>query len=373
MAYFSLFALGLSDNVRGPLYPEILKTFEVSDTRGAAFYAMASLLGFCGSFLVRFLLRHLSRVKTLQFSMGLMTVSLAGMGGATQFSWLLFFSAAYGFSLGLVGVIQNVLVTLGSRPDRRQRMLSGLHATYGVASLLAPLTVALVNFWGGTWRTSFYAASLVAGVVFFGSLPAKERVFEPQGSAEFPSKSPHWQTHAGQLYIALAVSFYTAVEILISSRLALYLRRDFHFDLQTSTYYVTAFFISLLSGRLVFAFFHFKMSVRNTLSVSLLSSLALMILGLSVSPVFLVILGLTMAPFYPLAMSYISEHFDTSLDSAISTTLALAYLMTVLMHGLVGYLTDLYGISKALWVGPGALILAFMVISSFETFFRKKI
>lgn len=373
MAYFSLFALGLSDNIRGPLYPDILKTFDVSDTRGAMFFWMASLLGFCGSFLVRFLLRRLSRVQTLRLAMALMTLSLWGMGWSPDFSWLLFFASSFGLSLGLVGVVQNVLVTLGSLPERRQQMMSGLHATYGMASLLAPLTVAGVNYLTQSWRWSLYAAALVAGLVFITSLFTKEVAVGSTESLTLPKKNQHWRAHVGQFYIALAMSCYVAIEILVESRLALYLRRDFAFDLTQSTYYVTAFFVLLLSGRLLFTFYNIRIPLRRVLSFSLVGACLLMVLGLTYSPLFLVFSGIAMAPFYPLAMAYISEKFHHSLDSAISTTLAMTYLITVVMHSLVGYLTDVYGISKALWVGPVCLTLAFILLNTFEMLFKKEI
>lgn len=373
LAYFSLFALGLSDNIRGPLYPEILKAFQISDTQGAAFWGITSLLGFCGSFLVRFLLRHWSRIQTLQFASALMSSALFGMAWAPNFSWLLICAAVFGLSLGLVGVVQNVLVNLGSTQARRQQMLSGLHSTYGIASLLAPMTVAAMAAVFHSWRASFIAAGTIAALVFVGSLFAKNLHNTKAQTSARPLMTSHFFHHAGQTYVAFAMSLYVLVEILVASRLALYIRRDFAFDLTQSTYYVTLFFVCLLLGRLVFTFFHFRFATRTILSASLVASFIVIVIGISGYPLFLVLSGLTMAPFYPLCMAYISEHFKATLDSAISTTLAMAYIMTVVMHGLVGYLTDLYGISKALWVGPAALVLAFAVLNSFESLFRKKL
>jgi fucose permease len=382
MAYFSLFALGLSDNIRGPLYPEVLKAFHVSDTRGAAFFGVSSLLGFCGSFLVRFLLLKLTRIHTLQLAMAMMGLSLLGMAWSPEFSWMLFFSATFGFSLGLVGVVQNVLVTLGTPPPRRQQLMAGLHATYGVASLAAPLTVAgataLAFSWSHSaehsWRAAFVVAAVLALAVLASSFWANEKTIVATADIQenvAPKKNAARGSHLGQIYIALAMSLYVLVEILVESRLALYVRRAFNFDFTESTYYVTAFFVCLLAGRLIFTFCRIHFSVRKILSWSLVTATVLLALGLKVHPVFLVLSGLGMAPFYPLAMAYISHHYQDALDSAISTTLAMTYLMTVVMHELVGYLTDLYGIGKALWVGPIALILAFVVLNTFERIFKR--
>ena len=184
LAYLSLFALGMSDNIRGPLFPEILKNFAVSDTQGSIYYAISSFCGFLGSFLVRLLLRKWSRVRTLQFAIFLMSVGLIGMGSARDFAWLLVFSGVFGASLGIIGVVQNTLVSVGSSPAKRQQMLSGLHANYGIASFLAPLVVASVSAWLGSWRFVFWVVALVPIALLVGSFFWKEKKTEKKTPGE---------------------------------------------------------------------------------------------------------------------------------------------------------------------------------------------
>jgi len=373
LAYLSLFALGISDNVRGPLFPEILKEFSVTDTRGAQFFALSSFFGFIGSYGIRFLLLRLHRVHTLQVALLLMTLGLVGMGIATQFSWLLFFAAIFGLSLGIIGVVQNVLVTVGSIPRRRQRLLSGLHATYGVSSFLAPLVVAMVTSLTGSWRSVFLSVAVVPFVLMLGAFFKKEeRILSPVGIDSAGEKETK-KAHIAQIYLGFSLGLYAIAEILLSSRLALFIRREMGLGLQESSYYLTAFFVCLLFGRGLFTLVHFNFSLRRMLSVSLALSAVCIALGLLVHPYFLVLSGATMAPFYPLAVVYIHQHFSSRLDSAVSSAMSIQSLLTVLMHAGVGYLTDGYGIAKAMWMGPIALILSFLVLNSFERIFRKRV
>ncbi|MBK9321713.1 MAG: MFS transporter [Bdellovibrionaceae bacterium] len=373
LAYLSLFALGISDNVRGPLFPEILKEFAVTDARGAQFFALSSFLGFLGSYGVRFLLLKLRRVSTLQIALLLMTIGLIGMGSAIQFSSLLFFSAIFGLSLGIIGVVQNILVTVGSSPHRRQRLLSGLHSIYGISSFLAPLLVAAINSWVGSWRFVFWSVAAVPFLLMFGAFFEKDERALPLVNVEkLFGKEPNLE-HAAQTYLGFSLGLYVLAEILISSRLALFIRRELGLGLQDSSYYLTGFFVCLLLGRGLFALIHFNFSLRRMLSVSLVLSAFCIILGLVYHPFFLVLSGATMAPFYPLAISYIHHHFESHIDSAVSSAMAIQSLLTVLMHVGVGYLTDVFGISKAMWVGPVALVLSFLVLNSFERVFRKKV
>lgn len=376
LAYLSLFALGISDNIRGPLFPEILKNFAVSDTQGSVYYAVSSFCGFLGSFLVRLLLRRWSRVRTLQFAIFLMSVGLIGMGSAYKFSWLLVFSGIFGVGLGITGVVQNTLVSVGSLPEKRQQMLSGLHANYGIASFLAPLVVAGVSAWLGSWRFVFFAVAIVPMALLAGSFLWKEKKTPEELRRQEATVPPRPQTkgeHLGQVFLALSLGFYVLVEIMVSSRLPLYVRRELGFSLEESSYYLTAFFVCILVGRLIFAIYHFRWPLRGMLSLFLLLSGASIGVGLLWHPFFLALSGLFMAPFYPLAVVYVSSHYEKNMDSAISYCMAVQSFFTVAMHGLVGYLTDMYGISYALWVGPLGLIISFLLLNSFERVFSKKI
>lgn len=374
IAYLSLFALGISDNIRGPLFPEILRSFAVSDTQGAVYYAVSSFFGFLGSFLVRFLLLKWSRVHNMQLALFLMTLGLIGMGSVTGFSWLLVFSAVFGTSLGIIGVVQNLLVSEGSLPQKRQQMLSGLHANYGIASFLAPLVVAGVSAWLGSWRYVFHVVALVPLGLLVGSFFWKDRklasTLETKKKLE-PSSPQIRRDHLGQVFLAVALGFYVLAEILVSSRLPLFMRRELGVSLEESSYYLTAFFVCLLAGRLLFALYHFRWPLRRMLSCFLFLSAASIALGLLGRPFFLALSGLFMAPFYPLAMVYVSNHYEKNLGSAVSYCMAIQSFFTVAMHGLVGYLTDRHGISTAMWVGPLGLGVSFFLLNSFERIFKK--
>lgn len=374
LAYLSLFALGIGDNVRGPLFPDILRYFQVSDTTGAFFFGVSSFCGFMSSLAVRFLLKRWSRVRTLQLAIFLMTVGLFGMGSASRFSVLLVFAGIFGAGLSIVGVVQNVLVSIGSAPAKRAQMLSGLHANYGVASLLAPLLVAWISSLAGTWRQVFWAAGVVPLLLLVGSFFWKEReAFEgeaPRGSLT-PLPKQNFRDHGGQIFLAIALSFYVLSEIMVSTRLPLLVRRDLKVSLEESSYYLTGFFVFLLLGRLLFTFISLKVPLKKMLSLFLLLSAASMMLGLWAHPFFLVVSGLFMAPFYPLAVLYISNHYEASMDSALSYCMAVQAFMTVTMHGVVGFLTDLYGIHAALWVGPVALVISLVLLNSFEHIFKR--
>ena len=372
ISYASLFVFGISDNIRGPLFSEILREFDLSDSTGSLMFALSSLSGFIASHFARKLLRTFDRRSILQGSCLAMTFTMIGLALAPNFYVFLFFSVLFGLSSGIIGLIPNVLVPLGSSPDKKQQLISGLHAMYGVASLLAPMLVATLSFFTGNWRYTFAFTALAPFSLFIYSLHKTHR---PHHSKPKISDEEHKATSKlnfrPQVFLAFMVSFTVAAEIMLSSRLALYMRRVWNYDLETSSLYVTYFFISLLMGRLLFTGIKFNRSIRFQLSGCLILTAIMIILGLYIHPLFLVLAGFTIAPFYPLSISFISSEFPQDLDTAVSYMMATDSMMLAMMHILIGRLSDFYGIHHAMYAGVFFLSISFFFVNSYHYFFKR--
>jgi fucose permease len=321
----------------------------------------------------RHFLRRFDRKSVLQGGCISLIVALIGLAWSPHFNVFLAFSLLLGMSLGIIGLIPNVLVTLGAPENLKQRLLSGLHAMYGLASFCAPLVVAQVGAMTGSWRPVFLAAIgaplallLYSTHSIHHSLHKKpEKILERHLLSKNHRLLP-------QVFIACMLSFNVAGEIMISSRLALYMRREWNFDLQQSSLYVTYFFIAMLIGRSLFAFVHFKSSIRTLLSISIVLTLVAGVAGLYVHPLYLALTGFTIAPFYPLSITFISREFPGDLDSAISYMMATDSLMLVFMHLAVGRMTDLFGIHQALLVGMFFFVFSFALLNSYSRLFKKQ-
>lgn len=372
LSYFSLFVFGLADNIRGPLFPEILKEFAVSDSVGSLMFALGSLSGLVASWAARHLLLRYDRRKVLQSAALVMAISLVGMSQAPAFWVFLFFSVGFGLSMGIVGLIPNVLVPLGSTPERKQRLLSGLHAFYGVASFLAPLVAASVGLLTGSWRWTFLVVSLAPlGLIGYSLHGSHAGLYKREPFSAEAHRAKRKKNLRPQIFLATMLSFTVAAEILVSSRLALYMRRVWDFDLEQSSLYVTYFFVGLLAGRFLFALVHFRASVRLQLTGSALLTAACFFAGIYLHPFFLVLTGFTVGPFYPLSISLISSEFPEDLDAAVSYMMATDSLMLVVMHLLVGKMSDVWGIESAMFTGPVFLFFSVVMINSYGRVFRR--
>lgn len=362
-AFLSLFILGLADNIRGPLFPEILTQFNLSNTLGSWSFATTSAAAFLGSLVSTTYLRRFTISSLLLLSVFLMGVGLFLMGQASSFSFLLLGSFILGLSIGFMGVSQNLLVSENVDESIRSRALSGLHGMYGLASFFAPLMAAQATGYFGSWRGAFWVAALIS-ITFF----VIQFVFKAQPEFVKPKHVFHNEGQARASKFALIMiggmfAFYVVAEILISTRLALYMRTYFNMNLEQSSQYVTLFFLFLLIGRVAFAFLKLPFSLKFQLNGSLILSIVLLALGLKLHPMFLTLVGLTMAPYYPLCVSYISDISKNMSRLFIAFAMSMQSLAVVSMHVGVGYLTDQMGLAFAFGVGFLALGISLVCLN----------
>jgi len=248
---------------------------------------------------------------------------------------------------------------------------------YAGASLLAPLMInALIlarqNSAGETelWRVAFRITALCSGVLLILALKQEKWALPVSRGSLIPEKMSGESKLRG-IYFSLILASYVAAEILISSRIALYLRREFAATLEESSFYTAGFFLCLLGGRALFSFWSPKLSSHRQLIISIGSSFALIVLGLLLHPVFLVASGLAMAPFYPLMMGWAGEIFSKNLASSIGLAITLSNISVLGMHLFLGMVSNWPGIRYGFMIGPVLCLIALGMLISYEKIFHQ--
>lgn len=406
LAYLSLFGLGLTDNIRGALFPEVVHFFSVNNSQGAYFFISTSIFSVLSSVASRKLLLKFPPLTLWKWGVFFMSLGALGISFSPQFSLLMIACAILGVGFGILGVTQNLLVSLMAPPKYKKRILSGLHSMYGLASFFAPMMVAQLIGLGFHWQVLFMIASLIVICILMFSFFYKSSLLnayisqaEDQGhqlnqvvpfnqaaplnsnietvdnplllsnaalpllhinvknapetkksKKKFLVSDNHKQSKNNDgLYLSLSLAFYVCLELLFSTRLTTYLKNFFHWSLIDSSRYLTYFFLFLLSGRILFTFFHPPLSTRKMLYLSLLSSLFTVSLGLKINPFFLCLSGLFFAPFYPLAIAHISEIFPDKVSSVMSLTISLQSFVFIIANFSIGFWTDHFGIENAMY------------------------
>ncbi len=365
-AYISLFALGLSDNARGPLFSELLNQFHLSNAKGSLFFSVSSAMGIVGSLFAQKWIQKVGRLQSFRWSNILMGVGFMIIATSNHFIQVLIGAIFFGFCVGVLGVLQNVLVSSEADGPWAQRLLSGLHSMYGMASLLAPLLVSWILESTGKWQNAFFVCGSFSLIVGLGSFLSKGKpetfatssevhetsIEDSQASSLDPWKDKNSVLPKGFFVIAFAIAFSVVTEILVSTRLSLYMQSIHGWSVIQSARQVSLFFVCMLSGRLLFVFWHPKWNVSDLLKASIILTVGTVILGLWIHPLFLVLSGLSISPFYPLAMSLVARLFRQQTDRYLGIMVSITSLSIVTMHTMSGLLTDSLGIQWALWVGP---------------------
>ncbi len=319
------------------------------------------------------LVRQFSRLQVLRISILALLGAQVLLASAVYFPIFLAASAIFGCSLGVMGVIQNMLVVQELEPGpQKNKILSGLHSMYAGASILSPLIVNAIAWLlpsENLWRTCFYLTAFLSAAVLASSFIGPEI---PDVAVKVPIDFQASAQRKQQIYFAFTLAFYVVCEILVSSRMALYMRREFAATLAESSWYTAGFFVCLFAGRLLFTFWSPRLDLKKQLYTSLFLSFSLLSLGISFHPLALVLSGLTMAPFYPLMMSLVGHLFPHSIGKALSWCVGISSALIVIMHFAVGFLTDALDIRYGFVVGPLCCLLSGVLLIGYEKFFPRQ-
>lgn len=361
ITFLSMIVLGFNDNLRGPLFFEILKDFNLSDQEGAWFYSASSLFGFIASIASAYFLKKRHLLQLLVLSLVLMSFSLFGIGYFKNYYSFLIAAALFGTSMGFMGVAQNSSISYLTTLSTQSRIFAGLHSMYGLSSFFAPLAVGWGLAQGWTWRDFFTYSALFVLVLsvasFFAPVPqwAKDHRFTPQ-----PEKNTIRGLGIVSVYMSLGLAFYVIAEILIGSRLSLYTIRELGLTTEEASRYVTGFYLGLLVGRVSGVFIKFPGHFRNQLLVSLGLSFLTILAGLYLSAWWFSATGLMMSMFYPTFMVYLSDIYQKRIGVMMSLAIAIQSISIVFMHQIIGFISDFSGIKIAFHAG-----LVFLVLSAF--------
>lgn len=358
-SYAALAAMGLVDNTRGPLFGDILKELELSDSLGSPMFAVASLGVAIGSLLTGRLARAIGSVRAMQAALLGISAGFVMIALTPDLTILVVGSLVFGVGFGGTAVCQNVMIEESCPPELRRRGFAGLHATYGIASLSSPLAVVLLTRSGADWRAAFLVVAIVPAAVALSAFavqrPPRRKALQAKGSA--PTR------RLDLALIALATGGCVVAEIGLATRLPLLLERE-AWTPDRAKVWLSLFFFGMLVGRLVVTILPLRgISNRALLALCSASGGIVFLVGLSSAPAVLPLVGLCVGPFFPVAMDLLTEEFPDGLESAIGIVMASLSVLLVCAHTAIGLLSDEFGLRAALLIGPAGLLASLLLLA----------
>lgn len=343
--------MGYLDNSRGPAYPLILKDLDLSPALGSWFFSLSSLAGLIVYISAKKWLPILGVVKGTKLSLIIMGIGTLLMGLIPelpyQYFFLLLFSMIFGLGQGLSTYCMNLLVANATDSKIRSRAFSALHSCYGVASFAAPLIFVKFLAWEKSWSLFYLYMGVLPFIVLLfvlriGSGVKIDTVKKEKGTLSFIRRSCY-----GGVF-----SFYVAGEIVISSRLIFYLVDGKGFSSEAAAEGLSLFFLTLMGGRLLFAFLPMQGRSYAAMVISLLASLCVFSYGYFINPWALGLLGGTMSFYFPMGMDWLTSRFENNREEMIASSMTQVGVILILMHLFFGEIASVAGVEKALLLAP---------------------
>lgn len=355
LAYITLLCQSILDNVRGPAYPDILSTFEMSASRGAQLFAWASFAGLISNLSARWWLPRVEVVTGSMISLLLMAAGSYMFGIAPRYGPYMIdlASITMGLGMGAANVAMNLLIARGTPLSHRRQFYSGLHSIYGLGSLSAPLLLSVYLSSQNTWDGFFRVFIILPIIIFILAVVGRKALRHESSDIKVVKPKLTAPTSIGtRLSYGCVFGFYVASEIVISTRLVLYLTTAHQIAIEDARLALSSFFLALLAGRLLFAVVPVKGASQRWLVASCILSIVFYFMSIFISPYILILCGLSMSYFYPVAMDWLSKKFPQGLEWMTASVLTNISIMLILMHLGFGLITDLLGINAAMGLVP---------------------
>jgi FHS family glucose/mannose:H+ symporter-like MFS transporter len=358
-AYLALLGFGLGDNYRSPLYPRILEKYQLPYAMGSLFFALSSLIALITNMLNPWWLPRLKPIGGLKVFLLVQVIGYLGLSWTLSqnrpYFEVLFFSMIFGCSTGGLGICMNLLVNGATDLQFRRQAFAGLHSMYGLSSIVAPVFYSFLlknNLSPFLGFTLIAALPLITAIFLFGQ---KKSISSPEVvHAKFSMKT-HW-------LFGTLVATYVASEILLSTRLPLYLERVWKLSPLEANFFLMLFFIYLFSGRLLLSLYQWKFPAHKLLAGSLLLGMLFYALGLYYDPHFLALTGLSMSIFFPTVMEYVSVIFGKKSDSLIASILTSMGFCIIIVHFGFGQLVTYFGLAVSMHLGIIFLFISLIVL-----------
>ncbi len=368
--FLAFVSLGLPDGLLGVAWPSLRATFALPLDALAPLLVSFTTGYVVSSFGAGLVLGYLNVGNLLAASCLLTGLSLSGYAAATL--WIIVIAAAGlgGIGAGAIDVGVNAYVATHHGP----RMLSWMHAAYGIGAASGPMVMTSVLMSGRSWQCG-YAIVAAGQLVLAGAFAANRAMWPPvvRSDGRLASHRPPIVDTLGLMatWLGVAAFFaYTGLEAIAGIWAYSVLTSVLGLSMAHAGLGVSLYWTGLTVGRIVFGFAVDRASLKTLLRGALL----LLVLGAGLvcssgsaysAVLGFALLGLGAGPVFPSFMSDTPRRVGEShVTNAIGFQVAAAALGQALLPALVGYLALSYGLRI---VAPVLLTGALVVVLLHET------
>ncbi|GIO64875.1 hypothetical protein J43TS9_64490 [Paenibacillus cineris] len=343
--FIGFIIFGFSENIKGPAIPRIQADFGLDEQQLGTLLSLNSLGYLLACSFTGYITRKIGIKWVSMISFGSMVLS--GVFILLSRTYPLF-SASYFFMYIGNGMLEIGLAILGARIFVRNTgtMMNLSHFFYGLSSIVAPMIASglmSVSIMGVTlgWR-EMYMVMLALAVIpmipaLLGRFPGDDTVQEDRISLWMLTKDRAlWM-------IVLLLTFGVISEMAVGSWLVNFLEKSYHWDQTAASGMLSIFFLCFSLARLflgpVTDRIGFILSLMILSGFSGLCTFAAIVSGEGGAFLFAAA-GIGIAPIYPTVMAVIAKRYVKGSDTAITFTVTLMGVGSVIGNYLIGAITS---------------------------------
>lgn len=366
LMFLGFISLGLPDGLLGVAWPSIARD------RGVTLSALGQpLLAFTGGFLISSVLsgRALARfgVGGLLAASTLATAASL-VGTALLPLWWMTLTAAV--LLGLGGGAIDAGLNAYAAQHASPRVISWLHASYGVGATLGPLAVTTVFSLQQPWQLAYLlvAAGQFSLALAFG---ATQRSWQHDQPVQQEEHAPHVGLRVAlatpMVWLsALVFLLYTGLEVAAGQWSYTLLTTSRGMDATSAGQAVSLYWAGLTLGRILTGFIANRVTpallLRFAGAGAVLGSLLFWLGGSQIAAAGLLLIGFSLAPIFPALIGTTAQRVGRQLTAdTVGLQVAAASIGSASLPWLVGQLIDVSG-STAI-IGPAVMTIALAYFS----------
>jgi MFS transporter, FHS family, glucose/mannose:H+ symporter len=363
--FLSFFAFGFIDNLKGPILPELLHAEQFTMSQGGTIF-LGAYIGFIVATLLTGVISDLvGNRRVLLLSAACLIFGLVGVSQSDSFWFLVLLMGCVGLGLGAIEVGANGLI-LELHHHNPGRYLNLLATFHGTGSFLVPLYVAALIHWNWRWQSIFLStATLAVGLAVLFVWPSQSA---SQCSIQSPSRSKPalrevlvagFQSPMGWYY--LLISTYVAVELGVAAWLMEYLQQVRGQSVNQSSFYLSAFFVMIMLGRLMGSFVVERIGYHRVVTVALIGGGSCLLLGMLLPDSMLFLFSLSGGFFsivFPTVTAIATSKHKANVGSMLGILFTFGGLGGAIGPWLIGIVSQWGGLTTGMWVPFGFCIVA---------------
>jgi fucose permease len=358
IALVAFVSLGLPDGVLGVAWPSIRRSFRLPPSQLGSLLAAAMVGYLLSSFSSGVLVARLGVGRVLLWSSVLMVIN--SFAYALAPAWIVMVAAGLLAGLGAGAIDAGVNAFAAARFS--PRLVSWLHASYGVGAMLGPLLMTAVVTSGLGWRWGYVvigcllaamAVSFLVTISLWTMAPS-----ERAAPGEVPEPAAGLGDTLGRPRVWLSVTLffvYTGLEVSAGQWTYSLFTEARGLAAGAAGVWVAIYWAGLTVGRIVSGALANRLAGRVLLRIGTLGALVGTLLiwwdpGMGAGLLGLAALGFALAPIYPTLIAETPARLGRShATSAIGFQVAGSYLGTAVIPGLIGLLATQAGLGV---IGP---------------------